>query len=942
MRTKLIGFALALGTTSLTSLAADNLLITEYVEGSSNNKAIELYNPTNAPIDLSNFKLNFYFNGSTSAATQIELLGILDAQEAFVVAENNANADILAVADMTSTKSFYNGDDLITLTQNDQVIDSIGQFGVDPGSQWGSGDISTRDNTLRRITTELVADTDINDDVDLTLVWQGFERNNISDLGMFSGDGGDPTDPVDPVELTCEAETIAIHNIQGSGEQSPLNGQQVTVAGIVTANFEYQDGLQGFTLQAPESEYDADNNSSEGIFVYTGNTALNYQVSDSIILIADVAEFNGLTELTNVSAHTLCGQQALPAATTIELPFEDQQQLEAVEGMLVSFPQSLVVNEVHNLARFGEVLLGSQRHYIGTQVAMPGDAALLVTENNLKDSILLDDASTKQNPELIRYPAPNLSAGNTLRIGDSVTSLSGIIHYGFNQYRIMPINEPSFVASNPRTDSPELNEISNLKIASFNVLNYFNGDGQGNGFPTQRGADTPFELVRQQDKIVAAMAVINADVYALMEMENDGFGNDSAIAQLTANLNEMMTGAMFNYVTPTQSLGDDDIAVGVIYRSTTVEPYAPAKVLTSANSPLDAAGVPLFNDSKNRPMLVQAFTHSDSQEPIIIAVNHLKSKGSDCDSLDDPDLGDGQGNCNITRTRAAQGISEWLASEFPDQNVLLLGDLNAYAKEDPIQQLKQNGYVDIVSEFSGLDGYSFVFRGATGQLDHALATADLVDKVVDVNSWHINADEPRALDYNEEFKSATQLEQLYAADAYRSSDHDPIIVSLLMERLTVAPTVNFTYNIVQQNVAFEAQAADEDGEIVSYSWDFGDGTQGAGETVQHAYQQAGEYNVVLTVTDNDGLTAQTSQVVTIEQVGEAPVADFYFIKGSYISLFVSKSYDPDGMIKKHNWQFNDGFSSNRRMVLRLSRAANHVRLEVTDNDGQTSVKELSY
>ncbi len=137
-------------------------------------------------------------------------------------------------------------------------------------------------------------------------------------------------------------------------------------------------------------EYDADSTTSEGILVYTGNTALNYQVADSIILIADVAEFNGLTELTNVSAHGLCGQQALPTATTVELPIVNQQELEAVEGMLVNFPQNLVVNEVHNLGRFGEVILGSQRHYIGTQVAMPGNAALLVTENNLKDSILLD------------------------------------------------------------------------------------------------------------------------------------------------------------------------------------------------------------------------------------------------------------------------------------------------------------------------------------------------------------------------------------------------------------------------------------------------------------------------------------------------------------------------------------------------------------------------
>ena len=143
---------LALAISSVCGLAhgADNLIISEYVEGSSNNKAIELYNPTAGVIDLSQYQLRFYFNGSTNVGTTIALTGSLAAGATYVVADNDASADILAVTNQQSSASFFNGDDAIELTYQNQVIDSLGQVGVDPGAEWGSGDLSTQDNTLRR------------------------------------------------------------------------------------------------------------------------------------------------------------------------------------------------------------------------------------------------------------------------------------------------------------------------------------------------------------------------------------------------------------------------------------------------------------------------------------------------------------------------------------------------------------------------------------------------------------------------------------------------------------------------------------------------------------------------------------------------------------------------------------------------------------------------
>ena len=162
-------------------------------------------------------------------------------------------------------------------------------------------------------------------------------------------------------------------------------------------------------------------------------------------------------------------------------------------------------------------------------------------------------------------------------------------------------------------------------------------------------------------------------------------------------------------------------------------------------------------------------------------VNHLKSKGSDCNHVGDPDTGDGQGNCNITRTNAAEALVDWLDTDptgSGDTDFLVLGDMNAYAQEDPITVFRDAGYVDTIDEFLGGEGYSYVFQGQSGYLDHALASPSLAAQVTGVTEWHINADEPIALDYNANFKSPNQVETFYSDDAYRSSDHDPVLVGL--------------------------------------------------------------------------------------------------------------------------------------------------------------------
>ena len=196
----------------------------------------------------------------------------------------------------------------------------------------------------------------------------------------------------------------------------------------------------------------------------------------------------------------------------------------------------------------------------------------------------------------------------------------------------------------------------NLKVASFNVLNFFNGNGLGGGFPTARGANTQFELDRQKAKEVSALSAMNADIVGLMEIENDA-GPNSALAELVAALNAAMGAGTYAYV-DTGVIGTDEIKVALIYKPAAVTPVGAFALLTSAVDPR-------FIDTRNRPTLAQTFQHASSGQKLTVAVNHLKSKGSAC-GAGDPTPRDGSGNCNGTRTEAAAALADWLADR-PDR-----------------------------------------------------------------------------------------------------------------------------------------------------------------------------------------------------------------------------------------------------------------------------------
>lgn len=169
-------------------LFGQSVFISEYVEGSSLNKAVEIYNGTNASVDLSaeNYTLQFYFNGNPSAGRTIALSGTVAPGDVFVVAHSGADVAILAVADLLTGGSWFNGDDAVSLAKNASPVDVIGQIGTDPGSQWGSGLVSTADNTIRRKTNVCSGDADGSDAFDPSVEWDGFSNNDFSGLGSHT------------------------------------------------------------------------------------------------------------------------------------------------------------------------------------------------------------------------------------------------------------------------------------------------------------------------------------------------------------------------------------------------------------------------------------------------------------------------------------------------------------------------------------------------------------------------------------------------------------------------------------------------------------------------------------------------------------------------------------------------------------------------------------
>lgn len=684
----------------------------------------------------------------------------------------------------------------------------------------------------------------------------------------------------------CELPYTPIYTIQGSGPTTPLAGQVVTTLGVVIGDYEGPaPALRGFYIQDPVG--DGDPATSDGIFVFNFDNN-SVALGQIVRVTGTVGEFQDQTQISGVSSIIQCGEGSVEPVD-VQLPFPSADYLERYEGMLVRLPQTLYVTEHFQLGRFGQIVMSSGgRLYQPTHLVEPGPAALALQAQNNLNRIIIDDALNNQNPDPILFGRGGnpLSASNTLRGGDTAENIVGVMTYTWagnaasgNAYRVRPVNAlgggvPDFQPANPRPDQPA-DVGGTMKVAAFNLLNYFNTfsgctNGVG-GAPTDcRGAENLTEFNRQWPKTVAAILGMDVDVLGIIEIENDGYGPTSAIQDLVDRLNAATAPGTYAFIDAdaatgqVNALGTDAIKVGLIYRPANVTPVGTTAVLNTVEFVNGGDSGP-----RNRATIAQTFAQNSTGAQVIVNVHHLKSKGSACDA---PDIGDGQGNCAVVRTNAVLTLMDWLYTDptgTGETDIMIVGDLNSYAQEDPIMAFLEFGFVNLAEAFIGPQSYSYVFDGQWGNLDYALASPSLAAQVTGVAEWHINADEPNVLDYNTNFKSPGQIISLYAPDQFRASDHDPILVGL---NLNAAPTVDAggPYYVVEGgSVLVTAVGSDPNpGDVLTYAWDLdNDGvfeTPGQSATFSAATLSApGSYTISVRVTDSGGLTATDQATVYV-------------------------------------------------------------------------------
>lgn len=609
-----------------------------------------------------------------------------------------------------------------------------------------------------------------------------------------------------------------ISDVQGSGTASTKVGQTVTIEAIVVGDFQNGDGdagrnLGGFWLQEELVDHDGNALTSEGIFVSYASLGADVQIGDKVRVTGTVAESFGNTEL-NAANVTIVQAGAVEDVNTmavdIDLPSVGVQgsngtytaNLEAFEGMLVRFPETLTITEQFNLDQFGEIRVTQGDR--PESYTVNNDASVAGYDAHIRDiasrSVIFDDGRSTSNPNLDNTVVDgDYNSATAPRMGDTVTGMTGVLDFDFNQYRVHAVENGAgindFVSENPRPASPPAVG-GTLKLASFNVLNYFttldNGQNTAIGLEP-RGAETLAEFERQTDKLVNTILELDADVLGLLEIENNFIEGHSgnAMEYLVDQLNEVSGFFKYDWVRPGGDfLGGDAIAVGFIYDVTSVRVSFDSEIAVLDDSDLSAEFLAqssighVFNgENTSRAALAVTFEELASGGEFTAAVNHFKSK-SGSGTGEDADIKDGNGGWNNQRELAAEALADWLDSNptgHADPDKIILGDLNAYDSEDPIDILKDAGYTD-----QGTDGYSYVFDGQTGSLDHILTNESASAQVTGVADWHVNADEADALDYQLNFNGdlATNERDPSIFDEEiiaRVSDHDPIVIGLDLE-----------------------------------------------------------------------------------------------------------------------------------------------------------------
>lgn len=540
---------------------------------------------------------------------------------------------------------------------------------------------------------------------------------------------------------SCDADVTPIARIQGDAFVSPSAGSEATVRGIVTR----LDSGTGFYLEEPGSDRSV--GTSNGIYIVDPSLARTVTTGQKLLLTGHVSELGDardtLTALTQISNHTLCDDGLDLPETALTLPL-DSLQREAVEGMRVSFSEPIYVTDVYNFYRGGVTLGVAASLRTPTEDLPPGESAANRVESNREGTL---------------RAALNQAGHPLLLHGSQAPSVTGVMGHNGRTQQLLIEHELNSV-------TPALTGLGEpgdglIRVVSMNLLNFFNGDGAGGGFPAERGAKNYDDFLVQAKRIQSALTEIQPALLAVQELENDGFDEFSAARALIDLLNEAAPGTWSVVETQNERIGNDIITVGLFYRSDLLEALGPPHMLDS----LPFRGL-------SRQPLAQLFREPVSGARFLIAANHLKSKGSCPEKGINSDQNDGQGCWNPARKEAAGAVIEWvenLAQNAGTGHVLILGDMNAYRREDPIRTFVNSGYTDLVEHVSGLPQYSYLIWGQAGTLDYIFSSETLLPSVRRAELWHVNARWPQKVELPRPW--------------LRFSDHDPVVVDLDFSQL---------------------------------------------------------------------------------------------------------------------------------------------------------------
>ena len=804
------GLAVATAPGAVANPAGTGLVISEVYGGGGNSGAtythdfIELYNPTTSPIPVDGMSVQ-YRSASGSGTGFTNLTGSVAPGRHYLVREaaGAGGTTALPAPDATGGLAMSATDGSVALVTGTGTVPPTATNTVDlvgyGGATLREGSAAPRlSNTTAATRDDLRSDSD----------------SNATDFSTASPDPQNSAS-VWPPEITVVDATIA--QVQGTGSRSPYAGRTYThvrTRGVVTAAYP-AGGFYSFVIQTEGTGggADATPGASDGLWVHQVRDGVDAEVGDFVEVTGRVEERFGRTELSYDPADgalTQLDQPFAPVAPRAGAYPTTSGAREAHESELLDVAaQEFTVTNNYATNEYAEIGLatGSRPLVAPTEVADAQDEAAVeaVADDNFARGVVLDDGADWNYFDVDFYrdkPLPWLSRTNTVRVGSTATFTGPVVlDYGFGDWRFQPTHQVTDEGRDVATFTDTRHENlapqpvgGDLKLATFNVLNYFNTTGEdyvaAGGSCTYyrdrdddpvtnntcspngpRGAAEEEDFLRQQAKIVRAINTMDADIMSLEEIENSvalgEHSRDDALRALVKALNTDAGATRWAAVPspPASQLppveGQDVIRTAFIFNPATVDLVGGSKVLVGSTAFANA-----------REPLAQSFAPEGAGRAgaFNVIVNHFKSKGS---GVDDET---GQGNANPDRVAQAEALVDFAESFQADRGIgrtFLTGDFNSYSMEDPIQVLEAAGYTNLQSDTP--DEWTYSFDGMSGSLDHVLANDAALGDVTGVDIWNINAVEAVAYEYSRHNHNVTDF---YSDDVFRSSDHDPEVVGL--------------------------------------------------------------------------------------------------------------------------------------------------------------------